>query len=426
MINITNIHCTRTTKMQKITVFYLLLYPIITIYGWPSLGFGFLYSILLVCYYIYSRLKCKKRFYTKKVPFFLWAYLLYWYFTSFIHAQNISEFIPLGVLLTIFLCLIYYEEIKVDYFVKTYRIIATLIVCYYYIQLAVLKVTGVLLKGVTTLLPVNFLTYSSKGVELNTWYEHNEWGMRPSSFFTEPAMMAQFLLPLLCIELFSTYKNYRRAALIGVTIVMLQSGNGYFGLLAIGLVYGFHTLFGNQSLKKKFISLAVILASALGGAFFVETEMGQKVLERQETVFDFDNSHAHSWGPTSAFYRMYRGYYIYEGMSSVDKILGIGNSMVLLKAAEKNNSLSYTFEENDTYMNTIQSILVKTGLIGFILIFFFSITQWRKTGLLGRSCLLVWFTLSLISSGYFTTTMMIFLLIPWLEEKKLKYTVNNK
>ena len=403
--------------MQKLTVFYLLLYPIISIYGWPSLGFGFIFSIIIVGYYIYSRLKSSKKLFTQKVPMILWVYLLYWYFTSLIHAQNLSEFISLGVLLTIFLCLIYYEEIKCDYFIKTYRIIASIIICFYYIQFVVLKTTGVLLKGVTTLLPVNFLTGNGFATDLNTWYEHNELGMRPSSFFTEPAMMVQFLLPLLCIELFSTYKDYRRAAVIGLTIVLLQSGNGYFGLLAIGIVYGFHTLFGNQSFKKRFISLVVILASAFGSVFFVGTEMGQKVLERQDTIFDFDNSHAHSWGPTSAFYRMYRGYYIYEGMSSVDKILGIGNSIDLLKAAEKNNSLSYTFEEDDTYMNTIQSILVKTGMIGFVLLFIFSIKQWRKVGLLGRSCLIVLFVISLMSSTFFTTTMMIFLLIPWLEEK---------
>ena len=396
MKKITNIHCTRTTRMQKLTVFYLLLYPIISIYGWPGLGFGFIFSIFLVSYYIYSRLNKTKKLYTNKVPGLLWVYLLYWYFTSLIHAQNLSEFISLGVLLTIFLCLIYYEEIKSDYFIKTYRVIASIFICYYYIQFIVLKTIGVLLKGVTTLLPVNFLTGNGFAADLNTWYEHNEWGMRPSSFFTEPAMMAQYLLPLLCIELFSTYKDYRRAAVIGLTIVLLQSGIGYFGLLAIGIVYGFHTLFGTQSFKTKLFSFVLILLCGVGGFFFVGTEMGQKVLKRQDTLMDFDNSHAHSWGSTSAFYRMYRGYYIYEGMSGVDKIVGIGNSMPLLMAAEKNNSFSYTFIENDTYMNTIQSILVKTGLIGFLIMFVFIVIQWRKTGLLGRSCLLVWLSLSLL------------------------------
>ena len=215
-----------------------------------------------------------------------------------------------------------------------------------------------------------------------------------------------------------SHLDFPRAAVLGLTIVLLQSGNGYFGLLAIGTVYGFHTLFGNQSFKKRFISLVVILACAFGGVFFVGTEMGQKVLERQDTFFDYDNSHAHSWGSTSAFYRMYRGYYIYEGMSSVDKIIGIGNSMYYLKEAEKNNSFSYTFEESDTYMNTFQSILVKTGLIGVLMMFVFYVIQWRKAGLLGTSCMLVLLVLSLMSSAFFTTTMMVFLLIPWLEEKK--------
>ena len=412
--------------MQKLTVFYLLLYPIITIYGWPGLGFGFIFSIILVGYYVYSRSKRSKKLYTNKIPGILWVYLLYWYFTSLMHADNISDFVSLGVLLTIFLCLIYYEEIKEDYFVKMYRLTAIVIVCYYYIQFVVLKATGVLLKGVTTLLPINFLSDNGSASALSTWFEHNEWGMRPSSFFTEPAMMAQFLLPLLCIEMFSCYKDYRRAAFLGVTIILLQSGNGYFGLMAIGIVYGFHTLFGTQSFKTKLFSFVLILLCGVGGFFFVGTEMGQKVLERQDTLMDFDNSHAHSWGSTSAFYRMYRGYYIYEGMSGVDKIVGIGNSMSLLMAAEKNNSFSYTFIENDTYMNTIQSILVKTGLIGFLIMFVFIVIQWRKTGLLGRSCLLVWLSLSLMSSTYFTTTMMILLLIPWLEEKKMLVAIKNK
>ena len=141
-------------------------------------------------------------------------------------------------------------------------------------------------------------------------------------------------------------------------------------------------------------------------------------MERQDTVLDFDNSHAHSWGPTSAFYRMYRGYYIFEGMNSTDRIIGIGNSLVLMKEAQKNSSLSYTFEENDTYMNTIQGILVKTGLIGILVMFGFSISQWRKAGILGKSSMFVLLVLSLMSSMFFTTTMMIFLLIPWLDGKK--------
>lgn len=417
MKSITNIHCTKTTRMQKLTVFYLLLYPIVSIYGWPGLGFGFIFSIILVAYYVYIRLKRAKKLFTNKIPGILLVYLLYWYFTSLMHANNISDFISLGVLLTIFLCLIYYEEIKSDYFVKMYRLTAIVIIGYYYIQMAVLQTTGVLLKGVTTLLPVYFLSSPNAGKDLSTWYEHNEIGLRPSSFFTEPAMMAQFILPLLCIELFSPYKDYRRAAALGLTIVLLQSGNGYFGLLAIGLFYGLHTLFGNQSFKTKFISFVFITLSVVGGVFFLGSEMGQKVLEREDTLFDYDNSHAHAWAPTSAFYRMYRGYYIYEGMSSADKILGIGNNQELLADAEKNNSFSYTFVENDTYMNTIQSIIVKTGLVGFFIMCVFYIIQWKKTGFLGRSCMFVLFVLSLMSSAFFTTTMMIFLLIPWLEKK---------
>ena len=418
MKNITNIHCTRTTRMQKLTVFYLLLYPIISIYGWPGLGFGFLSSVLLVSYYIYNRINNKKKTHKKKIPGLLWGYLLYWYLTSFVHAKNLSEFVSLGVLLTIFLCFIFYEEIKGDFFVKTYRLTATIFICYFYIQFIVLRTTGVLLRGVTTLLPVSFLMGNDFAVDLNTWFEHNEWGQRPSSFFTEPAMMVQFLLPLLCIELFSIYKDYRRAAVVGLTIVLLQSGNGLFGLLAIGITYGFYTLCGRQSFKSKIVSIVIIIFCGAGGVFFMDSEMGQKMMARQETILDYDNSHAHSWGSTSAFYRLYRGYYIFEGMNDFDKIVGIGNSLTCLKKAQKNNSLSYTFEENDTYMNNIQSVLVKTGLIGLLFLLIFGIIQWLKVGILGRSCMFVLLVLSFMSSSFFTPTMMILLLIPWLEEKK--------
>lgn len=118
MKKFSNIECTKTTRMQKLTVFYLLLYPIISIYGWPGFGFGFISSVLLVGYYMFNRLSRNNNISTNKVPKLLWLYLFYWLFTSLIHAQSLSEFIPLGILLTLFLCLIYYEEIKGDYFVK--------------------------------------------------------------------------------------------------------------------------------------------------------------------------------------------------------------------------------------------------------------------------------------------------------------------
>ena len=396
---------TYTNRIQKISILSLLLSPILTIYGWPSLSFALILSIVIIFLYIgkgYNILR------PKNTPSILLIYFGFWLITNIIHAQSFREFLSLGVIITILSVITSFELFKFDYFLKYYRIIAYITIAYLLIQIVVLNTTGVLLRGVTDKLPISFLLD-----DISDWYESNEYGMRPSSFFSEPAHMAQFLLPLLCIELFSVYKNAKRAIFIVFVLLILQAGNGYVGLGIIGIIYAIKII-NTKTLKDKLTSLFLILICSVGLVYFLGSDMGESVKKRTDSLFDYNNTIAiGADGTSSAFLRIYRGFYVFETFSTEQKLFGIGNNQTQLYEAQNRSSVSLLFGDKDNYMSGIQNILVKTGMIGLFLFLLLTIQLWKMSDVLGKSLLSLMVVIMFISSIFFKPLMLMCLIIPW-------------
>lgn len=383
---------------NKLAVFYLVFASILQTYGYGGfLNFARLLSILLIPIVAIKLISTKNTL--QNVPKPLNVYFYWLFIVAFVSATSLSDVLPLGqiekylVLLAVF-CLCNFNK-----FISLYKKIAYLSVIFLIIQKLLLITTGLKISGIAEFLPLDM----GKDIDASLFYDYYVGETsRLSSFFSEPALYVQYVLPLLVIELFSAkkFKGWLKVGLIFISILWTESGNGLLVLIIVFISYIIHYIISGGTLK--IIIVPVILAGALMfGQRYINTESGEKLLERQT---ELDSGIEAS----SGFVRILRGYYVYEEYSPLEKLIGINN---LSKQVEKINTCkaAHTFGEDDYYANTFQKFLLNTGLIGAILFFVIMAYLFRDNTPVGRTIVLVYTGLSFIAASYLGPIMFMYL-----------------
>ena len=75
-----------------------------------------------------------------------------------------------------------------------------------------------------------------EGSDTTSFSESRSLMDRSSSFFLEPAHFAQYILPYFCIVSYNCLKHKtitKELLIMGFTLLLLQSGSGYLGLLIV-------------------------------------------------------------------------------------------------------------------------------------------------------------------------------------------------
>ena len=90
----------------------------------------------------------------------------------------------------------------------------------------------------------------------------------------------------------------------------------------------------------------------------MKTDSAERLLERQDEL-------SNDIEYTSGFLRIFRGYYVYEEFTPIEKVIGV-NNLTILDERIKTCKAAFTFKENDYYANTFQKFLLNTGIIGVI------------------------------------------------------------
>lgn len=134
----------------------------------------------------------------------------------------------------------------------------------------------------------------------------------------------------------------------------------------------------------------------------MSNEETQKLLDRQDEL----DQTAYR---TSGFLRIYRGYYTFNELSLFEKIFG-ANNKVMMERANKKSPISFLFRDNDFYYNTIQNILIKTGIIGAIIFILFTIQLFARANPCGKTIVTTMTLLSFVSSLYLSFIMLIYLI----------------
>lgn len=386
----------------------LLLAPLLQTYGWGKFDFAFiLLTLLIIPYLLFYG-------YDNKLPRILSLYFIFWFLTHFMHASSIRTTVSLGWGRTFLMFLMFYSCVKRETFLKYYRIISTICIAFLFLQEFSFYTTGVRIRGIITSLPLALNVQNAL-----EYYDYMTYTGRSASFFSEPAIFCQYVLPLFCIELFdrSRVLHFFYAAIIAVAILLSQSGNGLVGIGVIGTLYCVFEIFDRGiSIKRRLIVVLLFTIIAIASTlFFIETNKGKEMLERRSEIENIggNNKDTH----LSGFIRIFRGYYVFQHFSTSEKIFGQDNTDKIKQHIIGSNMYLF-FEDDELYFNTIQEFMIRTGIVGLIFYILFLFHSAKKTDLCGKTLILTLFILSFISSMFFTPIMAMFILLAKAEDKE--------
>lgn len=389
----------------KVTIWALLLAPILQIYGFGDTTFSELILYLLIV------IGLTKGYIKLHLPDLLHKYFIYFGLITVVSCLwGLNELIPrlLGVIHLFLVFCLFFSNFEYNYFYKSYKKIAFVIIAIFIAQELSYRTVGVRVSGLVPFFPL--VTNFAEMEGSFTFAEHLSLISRSSSVFSEPAIMTQYLLPLFAISLFREEKKNRIliAGACALTILLSQSGNGIIGLAVVSAVYALYYVKKKNS-KVLIITVPIACVMAFSALlYFVGTEMGQDLSGRAVELQDSDNTSEQS----SGFFRIYRGYFVYGEYNVIEMVTGI-NNFALIREKIRLCQFAFTFSENDMYFNTIQNYLIKTGLIGLFLYILFLWRQFKKADSCSRSIILTIFVFSFMANIYLSYIMILYLLIPY-------------
>lgn len=395
----------KVDSFQKFVTWVLVLSPILQTYGWGKYDFAFILTSVAGLLAVFYR-----EYHFNMLPKFLVGYLLYWLIIHAISASSVQDYISLGVLKVILVYGAFFSVIPLSLLEKYYKVVVKICVVFFIVQVAIKFVFQINVLGV-----FSFLPFALDG-DSSDYFADSAASERLSSFFSEPAIFAQYLVPYLCLELYNCKKNNRQKLLSIIILVciflLMQSGNALFGLSVCIAMFFLYRMKGG--FKRKIQTIVGGLLLAILCSFFFQTEMGDKLLSRKDQISV--NSVDNLGYSTSGFERIFKGYYIYEGYSGVCKIVGNDNPQYKKRAALSSEIGLFFSEEKQDYLycNTFQMVLLNTGLIGLLIMFLVFRGIWQTTNHCGKDLLLTFFAFSLLSSSYFSEIMCMYLLLPTL------------
>lgn len=401
---------TITTRLVNLL---LVLTVMLDFYGYGSYNFSYIASVglAILCYFKNRGIKNRM---PRPLNIYLFYYLIVFYLS--VTAISITGLIPLGLAKIFLVCAMFFCEFKYDLFYRYYRVVAIICMLFFFIQYFSQQIFGIKILGIIPGLPL------AAQIDESGYLAEQQIAARCSSFFSEPAKFAQFLLPYLCMELYGKGK-YRIFLIISSVLCLLLSfsGNALLGLVVVVIYFTYNYVKSNFSIKRLLVLICLGLLILTVSGYYFQSEMGGKVLDRQEQLTETNDN---STTGHSGFMRIYRGYFVYAEYSMWEKIVGINSNEGIL-AKVKASPVSYSFDEKNLYFNTIQTVLIRTGIIGLFIMLVFLIGLWKKTTPCGRSFILLLVALSAISSGFFTEYMMMYLVVPYYLSIKKKLAIYN-
>lgn len=388
--------------LEKFATWVLVLSPILQTYGWGKYDFAFILTSLVGVIAI-----VKKRIHFNRLPQFLLCYLLYW---LFIHAKSSSSYldvVSLGTLKTILVYGTFFSVVPLTLLIKYYKVVVKVSIVFFAIQLIVKLLFNINVLGVFSFLPL------ALGTDAADYFAQRESSDRLSSFFSEPAIFAQYLVPYFCLHLFDRKINNNQKSIATLLLIavflLMQSGNALFGLGACLFFFFLFRMQGSWKRKVQTVMFGIVIIAI--GFYFMRTEIGEKMLSRKEQVSI--NSVENLGYSSSGFDRIFKGYYIYSEYSTLCKIIGNDNPQYKKKAA-LGSEVGFLFSEEKQdylYCNTFQMVLLNTGLIGMLIMFLVFRGIWKSTNHCGKDLLLTFFAFSLFSASYFSENMCLYMLI---------------
>lgn len=385
---------------KNLAMLVLAWYPILNIYKSPlPMGFGTLILLLLFVLFLF---KCRNLKTAVSLPhkfYVYWVWCAIAYIVSYLPQIKLSSFIPGGFDFFVFSVLLGFiiSVFDLGAFKRHTRIVVIFAGVVLTLQELMFFTTG---SRFSALIPFAELTDGQPTAGLIATQLSLD---RSSSLFREPAHFAQYLLPLLCLDLFDERESGKLLSpysyFMVALIVLIRSGNGFIGLLILMIVKSFFFLKRARAWKKivtviVFVPLAYYAINA-----YVSTDVGSSVVERTSELKNDDSA--------ASYIRVYRGFALYGELPLLNKIIGINDSRLLQIIPSTKVSFLFSGEEqSDLYMNGVQNVLIHQGLIGLLLFILMYVSFAKGKSLGGKMQIVLFLSLSLLGQTYLSNPMM--------------------
>lgn len=408
-----DMHCsdTKVPRLTKIYTILILLFPALTVYASPlgALSFGEVIAAVIMLVLLANIFMQRSKLH---IPLFC-SYLIYAMCSTFFisvllllknHSFNLTDSFTRMIrdgfyFLLILLGATYFDY---DYGRKWMKRISSVLSVFIMVQFITYALFKVYIPGIIPQLRITTAD-SEIGQQLINHYlatAANLGYVRPSGFFSEPAICAHYLTVTLILELFphDHTVQYKRAFFYSLAILMTFSANAFIALFVCwGCWFMTNTerdSFGRYN-KNQFVKrFTVILILVCAFIFIMQNDATYMVVERLEDLGNLDNKTG------SAGSRVFRGPAFYWATPFFFKIFGIGFGN-FIQFREMYNIWT-PYELSVEYMNTNAYILSSTGLIGASLYVGTTVRSvWNKV-FSAKMLLLMSFVFGMSSSIYST------------------------
>ncbi len=274
--------------------------------------------------------------------------------------------------------------------IKSYLFLSLLSCIYLLFQFVIFKTLSVYLPA--KLLPlesIEFYDASSDYYLTGTF--------RPQSFFSEPSVFADFVIPSFAFFVFAkkkTFKVFVSLIVIGLSVLLSTST---MGLASIAIILLFYIWSKN---KKSFFKLVVALSLlALVGIVIVNTnQYASKV---------FNDLMANGLGSGKIRIRVMRGFAVFYNLPSAYQIFGcgVGNGDYYIRTFNIVTKYESQWgEEIVEYFNALSSCLIYGGIIATIPYFLCHVFLFcQSRSYISKSLVLTLFLMLFTSSIFFST-----------------------
>lgn len=295
---------------------------------------------------------------------------------------------------------------------KYYRIFCIILSVYILFQFAMYY-------GFHIMLPIKILPLEWQRInELESILSDMDTGyFRAYGVFMEPAYAANFLLPGFAFALFGWIKkhntDYKALFLISIAIILTTSLQGILVAVATAFIYVIWIILPH---KVKPVSLREILGVfiiifVLAIAFVALNIFGvlDIALVRLGNIY----STLVEGGSGSIALRLFRGWSVFIALPLLFKLIGTGYGNIANFVDEYDITTKYdSYAQTITAMEStdgVSSILIFTGVIGFIIFCKWIIILFNKVNVVSRIILLQFILLLLSGTAFFSLTMVFYM-----------------
>lgn len=400
----------KASHLNKWFTIIVILMPILNIYsaGISSLGIGDVLSVVVIPFLLVSnrwKIRSTEKQYSR---FALYFVLISFIMTIFISGYSLTQFALKGLRFIIYTILIICfgrDWFDVDYGFKLYIRISTIAATYLILQYILKTFFSITLPITIPYLKLLYTDSTGAAYNEQLLQMYSIFGYRAPGFFKEPSHFCQYVVLSVAILLFKSASSVKRNVSISIiiaAIIVSYSAIGYISLVATIIIWFLYTYKSRSLVNNLFFlvigSFVIVFLSIKSGAF-------SSAVSRINTI---NYTHA-----ATGNLRLLRGFYVYQQIPFVFKILGIGfgNYSAFIDAFGIQTFFDNLVDKHSEYMSAISCVLLNSGLIGLGLYISGLIAIFRKATLIQKVLFVNFVILIVATSSFFSATYVLYMVL---------------